>query len=48
MDALLACVRNGFRMEKEYHDRLDAFFVIRDEKNCERTFQAIRKIGEGK
>ena len=48
MDALLACVRNDFRMEKKYHDRLDAFFVIRDEKNCERTFQAIMKIGEGK
>ena len=41
MEALLTCARNDFRMEKEYHDRLDAFFPIRDEKNCERTFQAI-------
>ena len=48
MDALLTCARNDFRMEKEYHDRLDAFFAIRDDKNCERTFQAIRKIGESK
>lgn len=41
MDALLACSKNGFRMEKKYHDRLDAFFPVRDEKNCERTYQAL-------
>ncbi len=44
MDALLKCVQNNFRMEKEYHDRLDAFFPIRDEQNCERTFQIVSKL----
>jgi Putative glycosyl/glycerophosphate transferases involved in teichoic acid biosynthesis TagF/TagB/EpsJ/RodC len=48
MDALLACVRSDFQMEKEYHDRLDSFFAIRDDQNCERTYRAIRKIGERK
>ena len=46
MEALLTSAQNGFRMEKEYHDRLDAFFPMRDEKNCERTFQAVCKLME--
>ncbi len=41
MKALMTCAGNGFRMEKEYHDRLDAFFPIRDENNCRRTYEAI-------
>ena len=45
MEALFSCVRNDFRMEKEYHDRLEAFFPVRDEKNCERTFQILCKLG---
>ena len=44
MEALLESARNDFRMEKKYHDRLDAFFPMRDEKNCERTFQALCKL----
>ena len=46
MDALNACVGNDFRMQKEYFDRLEAFFPIRDEKNCERTFRIISKYWE--
>ncbi len=45
MDALLAYVRNGFRMQQEYLDRLDAFFPVRDEKNCERTYQRLQALG---
>ena len=41
MEALTASVLNDFRMEEEYHNRLDAFFTRRDENNCERTFQSI-------
>lgn len=41
LDTLLASAQDDFRMEEEYHDRLDAFFPIRDEKNCERTYQAL-------
>ena len=44
MDAMLMSAQNDFRMEKKYHDRLDAFFPMRDEKNCERTFQALLKL----
>ena len=45
MDALEKYVRNDFRMEKEYRDRLDAFFPVRDDKNCERTYQIISRLG---
>lgn len=44
MEDLLACAGNDFQMEKVYHDRLDAFFQMRDEKNCERTYQALCKL----
>ena len=44
MDALEKYVRNDFRMEKEYRDRLDAFFPVRDEKNCERTFKIVSEL----
>ena len=46
MDALLRYAQNDFQMGKEYHDRLDAFFPMRDEKNCERTFQIVYQLTE--
>ena len=46
IEALLACAQNNFRMEKVYHDRLDAFFQMRDENNCQRTYQALCKLME--
>lgn len=37
MAALRACAESGFKMEKQYMERLEAFFPVRDERNCERT-----------
>lgn len=48
MDALRACVEGDFRMQAPYFDRLEAFFPIRDEKNCERTYEIIRKFWDDK
>ncbi len=48
MDALQACARNDFRMQKEYLGRLDAFFAVRDEKNCERTFRIVSEMGKNR
>ena len=44
LDALQAYARTGFKMPPEYYQRLEAFFPMRDEKNCERTFQIISKL----
>ena len=46
IEAIVACAGNDFRMEKIYHDRLDVFFQMRDEKNCERTYQALCRLME--
>lgn len=48
MDAIYECAGNDFQMQKEYRDRLDAFYPVRDELNCERTYQIISRMGEGK
>ncbi len=48
MDAVYECVGNGFRMQKEYRDRLEAFYPVRDELNCERTYQVLRRMDGGK
>ena len=48
MDAIYECAGNEFRMQKEYRDRLDAFFPLRDELNCERTYQILSRMGSGK
>ena len=44
LDALEASIQNGFRMTEEYRARLDAFFPVRDEKNCERTFKIVSEL----
>ena len=44
LDALEASIQNGFRMTDEYRRRLDAFFPVRDEKNCERTFKIVSEL----
>lgn len=44
LENLLSYVQSGFRMPPEYERRLDAFFPVRDEKNCERTYQIISKL----
>ena len=48
VDAIYECAGNEFRMQKEYRDRLDAFFPLRDELNCERTYQILSRMGSGK
>ena len=46
IDALRHCAGNSFQMEKSYQERLEAFFPVRDENNCERTYQILAKLGE--
>ena len=44
MAAIYECVGNGFKMQKDYQDRLEAFYSVRDELNCERTYQILRRM----
>ena len=44
LEQLLSYVRGGFKMPPEYARRLDAFFPVRDENNCQRTFDIISKL----
>ncbi len=48
LSAIYDCAGDDFRMKKEYKDRLDAFYSIRDEQNCERTYQVICRMDSGK
>ena len=48
MDVLTSYIREDFRMSKTYYDRLEAFFPVRDENNCERTFRIISGLGGNK
>ena len=44
VNAIYECAGNDFRMKKEYKDRLDAFYSVRDEQNCERTYQVLCRM----
>ena len=44
VNAIYECAGNDFRTQKEYRDRLDAFFSVRDERNCERTYQVLERM----
>ena len=44
INAVYDCAGHDFRMQKEYRDRLDAFYPVRDELNCERTYQILRQM----
>ena len=44
VDAICECAGSGFRIQKEYRDRLDAFYSVRDELNCERTYQILSRM----
>ncbi len=48
VDAVYESAGNGFLMQKEYRDRLDAFYAVRDELNCDRTYQILRRMADGK
>ena len=43
--ALRASADAGFKMDRTYQDRLEAFFPLRDEKNCERTYKILSALG---
>jgi len=47
VDAVKECAGNAFRLRKEYLDRLEAFYPVRDELNCERTYQILRRMAGG-
>ena len=48
INAICECAGNDFRMQKEYMERLGAFYPVRDEMNCERTYQILRRMDGGK
>lgn len=37
-------IQNGFLMEEEYLNRVHSFFTLHDNKNCERTYEEIKKL----
>lgn len=37
-------IKNNFKMEKVYENRIDNFFPFHDNKNCERIFKAIMEV----
>ena len=43
--ALRASAEAGFKMDRTYQERLEAFFPLRDEKNCERTYEIVSALG---
>ena len=45
--AVYDCAGNDFRLQQEYRDRLDAFYTVRDELNCERTYRVLRRMDSG-
>ena len=48
VEAVRACAGNDFRMQEKYRKRLEAFYPVRDEQNCERTYQILRRMDGGK
>jgi CDP-glycerol glycerophosphotransferase (TagB/SpsB family) len=47
INAVMECAGNDFRMQKDYLDRLEAFYSVRDEMNCERTYQILHRMNGG-
>lgn len=39
-----ACLERGMELQDDYRERVRAFFPMRDAKNCQRTFEAIKKL----
>lgn len=46
--ALEAILRRGCTQEKAHQQRMEVFFPLRDNRNCERTFEAIQEIVESR
>ena len=43
-DAVAECAANDFRLDEKYRRRLDAFYSVRDERNCERTYKILSEM----
>ncbi len=41
---LINLIENGCRIEEQYRKRIHAFFDHRDNHNCERTYEAIKRL----
>ena len=39
-----ACLERGMELQDDYRERVRAFFPMRDAKNCQRTFEAVKKL----
>ncbi len=48
VNAVYEAAGNDFRMQKEYRDRLEAFYPVRDDLNCERTYQILCRMDSEK
>ena len=40
---LRLCYMNGFRLQVEYEQRMKEFYMLRDERNCERVYEEIKR-----
>ena len=43
---IVELIKNNCQVENKYLDRIQNFFDLRDDKNCERTYQAIINLDE--
>lgn len=48
VEAIINAIENNCIMDEKYKQRIDDFFTYRDNKNCERIYQAILKLDEEK
>ena len=44
VEAVSECAAKDFKMQREYLDRLQAFYPVRDENNCLRTYQILCRM----
>lgn len=42
---IISCVESGYKVEKEYADRIRSFYRLYDRNNCKRVFQEMKKRG---
>ena len=43
-DHIIHCIETGCEMEEKYKQRVDAFFAYHDDRNCERNYNAIKRL----
>ncbi len=44
VNAILSYINNHFEMKPEYRSRIDQFFPLHDDKNCQRIYEEIKKL----